>query len=77
MLAFDEFDNTVCKVINDKSLTLHKLAIVLEHWAEVVPPVTRAKTVKLIKSPCIRVIWILHTAVPLAKRSSSVTSFFE
>ena len=74
---FNEIHGSVREVVDHEAIARHHLSVVLQHGAEVVPPVARTKTIKLFKPAGVGMVGILHAAVPFAERSRAITGFLK
>ena len=81
LTAFDicrhKIHGAVCTLIGQISRSAREFAIVLEFGVEILPPVSGTEPKKLVKSPCVRVIGMLRSIVPLAISARGVSSGFE
>src|SRR5690606_10173566 len=72
-LLLDHIDGMVGEVVDEKTLPLHDPAVVLQHRAEVLPPVAGAEPVVFVEAAAAGVIGILHPVVPLAEAGRPLT----
>ena len=76
-VSFNKRQRVVGKIVDDEPIALHDLAVMVERWTEVIPPMSRAEAVILLEAAPIGMVWVLHSVVPLTKRGRRVTSFGE
>ena len=76
-VLLNELQRVVGEVIDDVAIALNEFAVMVELRAEVVAPVARAKSVVFVEPPVVRMVWRLHSVVPLAERTGGIAGRFE
>ena len=75
--GFHEIHRFFRQVVDDKSVPAHDFAIVLQQRAEVVTPMPGAESIKLVKSPAVWMVRMLHAVVPFPEHSGGITGILE
>ena len=77
LVGLDELERMVGQIIDDKSLTLHRLAVVIERRVEIGAPMAGGEAVIFVEAAGIGVIGPLGAVMPFAERGGGVPGGFE